>query len=185
MRAIRTSSFAVNCRTRSQEHRVALERPDRRGRLDQVPAVLFVIDEAANCRLDAMPQWAATVSGIGVQLVTVWQSKAQIEAVYGRQADAILTNHLSKLFFPGMSDQSGLDYVGALTGQEHVPSHLGGMRQDPWDRNPASSVPFLPANVLRQMRPGQALLVHGHLPPVQLRVRRHQPDLDRHRRSAV
>ena len=77
------------------------------------PAVLFVIDEAANCRLDAMPQWAATLSGLDIQLVTVWQSRAQIEAVYGRQADAILTNHLSKLFFPGMSDQSGLDYVGA------------------------------------------------------------------------
>ena len=100
------------------------------------PAILFVIDEAANCRLDALPQWAATISSLGIQLVTAWQSRAQIEAIYGPQTDAILTNHLSKLFFPGMSDQTGLQYVGALTGNEHLPALLRrrptGAVNEPW-----------------------------------------------------
>ncbi len=112
-----------------------------------MPAVLVVIDEAANCRLDALPQWAATVSGLGIQLVTVWQSRAQIEAVYGRQADAILTDHLSKLFFPGMSDQRGLDYLSALTGHEHVPSTLGHPAHPQANPNPPPS--GFPAGTLR------------------------------------
>lgn len=132
------------------------------------PAVLFVIDEAANCRLDALPQWAATVSGVGIQLVTAWQSRAQIEAVYGHQADAILTNHLSKLFFPGMSDQSGLTYVSALTGHEHIANTLGRGATTTHRPEPSTAVPVLPAHVLRQMRPGRALLVHGQLPPVEI-----------------
>ncbi len=60
-----------------------------------------------------------------MQLVTAWQSIAQIEAAYGRQAQAILTNHLTKLFFPGMSDAAGLDYLSRLLGDEHVPSRRG------------------------------------------------------------
>jgi type IV secretory pathway TraG/TraD family ATPase VirD4 len=33
----------------------------------------------------------------GVVLVTIWQSLAQIEGTYGREADTILTNHLTKV----------------------------------------------------------------------------------------
>ena len=44
-----------------------------------------------------LPSWASTLSGIGVQLVTAWQSVGQIEAAYGKQSQAILTNHLTKL----------------------------------------------------------------------------------------
>jgi type IV secretion system protein VirD4 len=75
------------------------------------PPVLVVIDEAATIRPDQLPSWAATLSGIGVQLVTAWQSVSQIEAAYRRDAPAIMTNHLTKLFFAGISDGPGLDYV--------------------------------------------------------------------------
>ena len=53
-------------------------------------------------------------------LVTVWQSKSQLEAIYAAHADTILTNHLTKLFFTGMSDTAGLDYVGRLTGHDRA-----------------------------------------------------------------
>ncbi len=135
------------------------------------PPLLLVIDEAATLRPDQLPSWAATLSGIGVQLVTAWQSIAQIEAAYGRQSQAILTNHLTKMFFPGMSDTAGLDYLSRLLGDEHVPSQLGSQAGSDGQRPSIMTVPVIPPAALRQMRTGDALLVHGSLPPAHLRVR--------------
>jgi type IV secretion system protein VirD4 len=134
------------------------------------PPLLLVIDEAATLRPDQLPSWAATLSGIGVQLVTAWQSIAQIEAAYGRQAQAILTNHMTKLFFPGMSDAAGLDYLSRLLGDEHVPSRLGSQGTDPHQPG-ITSVPLMPPAALRQLRSGDALVVHGSLPPAHVRIR--------------
>ena len=146
----------------------AFDRVSRlRRRLD--PTILLVLDEAANTPLRKLPEWASTVAGIGIQLVTVWQSKSQLEAIYGAHADTILTNHLTNLFFTGMSDTAGLDYVGRLTGQEHVPGYLGSDRPDVAGRVTPTQVALLAPNVVRQMRPGDALLVHGTLPPAHVR----------------
>ncbi len=150
----------------------AFERSSRmRTRLD--PTLLLVLDEAANTPLRKLPEWASTVAGIGIQLVTVWQSKSQLEAIYGSHADTILTNHLTKLFFTGMSDTAGLDYVGRLTGHEHVPGYLGTDRPDLGERVAPTQVTLLAPNVIRQMRPGDALLVHGTLPPAHIRPAKH------------
>jgi type IV secretion system protein VirD4 len=135
------------------------------------PPLLLVIDEAATLRPDQLPSWASTLSGIGVQLVTAWQSIAQIEAAYGRQAQAILTNHMTKLFFPGMSDAAGLDYLSRLLGDEHVPSRLGNQMDNGGHHLPITTVPVVPPAALRQMQTGDALLVHGSLPPAHLHVR--------------
>ena len=135
------------------------------------PPLLLVIDEAATLRPDQLPSWASTLSGVGVQLVTAWQSIAQIEAAYGRQAQAILTNHMTKLFFPGMSDAAGLDYLSRLLGDEHVPSRLGSQMDNGGHTSPITTVPLIPPAALRQLRTGDALLVHGSRPPAHLRVR--------------
>ena len=146
----------------------AFDRTSRqRTRLD--PTLLLVLDEAANTPLRKLPEWASTVAGIGIQLVSVWQAKSQLGAIYGAHADTILTNHLTKLFFTGMSDNAGLDYVGRLSGHEHVPGYLGTDPVDSRDRVQPTQVPLLAPNVVRQMRPGDALLVHGTLPPARSR----------------
>ncbi len=146
----------------------AFDRTSRqRARLDST--LLLVLDEAANTPLRKLPEWASTVAGIGIQLVTVWQSRSQLDAIYGAHADTILTNHLTKLFFAGMSDNSGLDYVGRLSGHEHVPGYLGTDHVDSRDRVQPTQVPLLAPNVVRQMRPGDALLVHGTIPPAHVR----------------
>ncbi|MDQ4068388.1 MAG: type IV secretory system conjugative DNA transfer family protein [Actinomycetota bacterium] len=146
----------------------AFERVSRvRRRLD--PTLLLVLDEAANTPVRKLPEWASTVAGIGIQLVTVWQSKSQLEAIYGAQADTILTNHLTKLFFTGMSDAAGLEYVGRLSGYEHVPGYLGSDKPDAAGRVTPTQVALLAPNVVRQIRPGDALLVHGTLPPAHVR----------------
>jgi hypothetical protein len=58
------------------------------------PPLLVVLDEAANiAQLRNLDALASTAAGLGVQLVTVWQDLAQIEARYGRRAQTILNNH--------------------------------------------------------------------------------------------
>jgi type IV secretion system protein VirD4 len=139
------------------------------------PRLLVLLDEAANTPLPKLPQWASTVTGAGVQLVTVWQSKAQLEQIYGRDADNVLTNHRTKLVYPsGLSDMATFEYVSALVGKEHVRSDLDEQSwnraaERPPARTPATAVPFVSASILRQMEVGDALLLHGELPPAWIR----------------
>lgn len=136
------------------------------------PRLLVVLDEAANTPLPKLPEWAATITGVGIQLVTVWQSKAQLDHAFGANADNVLTNHRTKLILPsGLSDRSTAEYVSALVGQEHVRADLHrSMQRSPHDsRNVAIAVPLLPTDILRRMRVGEALLLHGSLPPAWLR----------------
>jgi len=140
------------------------------------PTLLVVLDEAANTPLRQLPEWASTVAGHGVQLVTVWQSKAQIDSVYGdKKADTILTNHLSKVGFSGLSDRSSLEYFTYLLGDEQVASRsLSTPAQRRADRSVTESttgVALVAPHVLRQVRPGEAVLVHGTLPPAHLQSR--------------
>jgi type IV secretion system protein VirD4 len=136
------------------------------------PRLLVVLDEAANTPLPKLPEWAATITGVGIQLVTVWQSKAQLDHAFGANADNVLTNHRTKLILPsGLSDRSTAEYVSALVGQEHVRADLHrSMQRSPQDaRNVATAVPLFPADILRRMQVGEALLLHGSLPPAWLR----------------
>jgi type IV secretion system protein VirD4 len=152
------------------------------------PPLLIVIDEAGNTPLRSLPEYASTLAGLGVLLVTIWQSLAQLQASYGRQADTILTNHLTKVFYAGLSDEASLRYVGTVLGDEELES-----RSRAWDGRVghASSQlspttrPLAPAHVLRQMHPGDALLVHGTLPPAHLRTRPFFTDRALARRASV
>lgn len=144
------------------------------GRLDQ--QLLVVLDEAGNQRLDQLPEYASTVAGLGVQLVTIWQSVAQITRSYGKASGTVLTNHLSKLFFAGLSDQDSLEYVTRVLGEEEVESRdmsgdwLSFVRPNVMERT--NRVGLVQPHCLRQMVPGDALLVHGTLPPAHIRARR-------------
>lgn len=135
------------------------------------PRLLVVCDEAANTPLPKLPQWAATVTGAGIQLVTVWQSRAQLDETYGRQADSVLTNHRSKLFYPsGLTDTTTTDYLSVLSGTEHVRADLAPTPaftgQEAQGRpQVATAVPYASADVLRRLNVGDAYLVHGHLRP--------------------
>jgi type IV secretion system protein VirD4 len=153
----------------------AFERFNRTGDpLD--PRLLLLLDEAANTPLPKLPQWASTVTGAGLQLVTVWQSKAQLDQLYGTHADTVLTNHRTKLIYAsGLSDLATVQYVSDLVGLEHIPSELddprtptGADRQRGW---PSTAVPFVPASVLRRLDIGDALLLHGSSPLAWVRKR--------------
>ena len=138
--------------------------------------LLMVIDEAGNMPLAWLPEVASTCAGIGIVLVTIWQSKAQLDAAYGRLADSVLTNHLTKIVFAGASDTATLDYVSRLLGEEDVSSRStsfdvggGGRRSVSESTHREALAPF---HLLRQVQPGGAVLIHGTLPPAYLQGRR-------------
>lgn len=140
--------------------------------------LLMVIDEAGNMPLSWLPEVAATCAGIGILLVTIWQSKAQLDAAYGRLSDSVLTNHLTKIVFAGCSDAATLDYVSRLLGEEEV-QHRSlsydvaggtGRRSVSESSHREALTPF---HLLRQVRPGEAVLIHGTLPPAHLQARKY------------
>jgi len=148
---------------------------ERNGKENEpVGPVLVIVDEAGNWPLRNLAGLASTCAGIGLLLVLVYQSKAQIDAVYGRHADTVLSNCLTKVFFAGLSDESTLKYAEALLGSEHVVSRqvsvdvagAGGGRRSVSDS--AARTELMPMALLRQVRPGEALLLHNTLPPAHL-----------------
>lgn len=138
------------------------------------PPLLVVLDEAANVapvpELDAL---ASTAAGHGIQLVTIWQDMAQISARYGPRCATVVNNHRAKVVLSGISDPATLDHVSVLVGDEEVPQSS---TTTDADGRRATTESFLsrrlaPADALRRIRPGEGILVYGHLPPAALRLR--------------
>jgi type IV secretion system protein VirD4 len=145
----------------------------------ELPTTLLVLDEAANIPTRWLPNVASTCAGLGLVLVTIWQSKAQLDAAYGPLADSVLTNHGTKLIFSGASDLQTLEYAARLVGDEEITRQATSIDQDHGRRTlnlSQHAVPLLPGHVLRQSRVGHALLVHGTLPPAHLQTRPYYQD---------
>ncbi len=140
---------------------------------EPVGPILVVVDEAGNWPLRNLGALASTCAGIGIQLMLIYQSKAQIDAVYGHHADTIISNCLTKVFFAGLSDRSTLDYAEGLLGSEqvldrHSSVDVGGGTGRRSLSQSTTRAELLPMALLRQVRPGEALLIHNTLPPAHL-----------------
>ena len=138
------------------------------------PPLLLVLDECANIApLRDLATLASTGAGQGIQLVSVFQDIAQIYAVYGRDhAPTIVSNHRAKVILSGISDPQTLEYVSRLLGDEQVP--LTSSTSSAHGHSTTESFSFrhlAPSNVLREMRPGQGVLVYGHLAPTRIALR--------------
>jgi type IV secretion system protein VirD4 len=139
--------------------------------------LMIVIDEAAQLQIGWLPTEVSTIAALGAFFVTCWQNLAQVNYRYGPLADAVLSGHRTKCFFAGVDDPATLRYLATVLGQEHVKA-LGRSDDVPhwWsDRTGRRSVSeslhkedFAPANAIRQMYPGEAILLHGTLPPIHL-----------------
>jgi type IV secretory pathway TraG/TraD family ATPase VirD4 len=139
------------------------------------PPLLLVLDECANIApLRELATLASTGAGQGIQLVSVFQDMAQINAVYGRdRAPTIVSNHRAKIILSGIADAQTLDYVGRLLGDEEI-RQKSSTSGDQGRRSTTESVAYrtlAPSNTLREMRPGQGVLVYGHLAPARIRLR--------------
>lgn len=157
----------------SQVLLVAYERVMRLGRPLE-PPLLVVLDEAANVApLSELDAVAATAASHGIQLVTVWQDMAQVAARYGARAATVVNNHRAKVVLSGISDPATLDHVSVLVGDEEV-DQASTTTDAEGRRSTTRSVGsrrLAPADALRRIRPGEGVLVYGHLPPTRLRLR--------------
>jgi len=140
--------------------------------------LLLVIDEAANIApLPDLAQLASTARGVGIQLVTVWQDFAQIQARYGTFAQTVINNHRAKVVLAGISDTPTLDYISRLIGDEATV-------EESRSRNPDGGVsiteatrhrPLAPTADLRRADTGTGVLVYGNFLPARLHLRRFRP----------
>ena len=80
------------------------------------PPLLLVLDECANIApLRDLATLASTGAGQGIQLVSVFQDMAQINAVYGRdRAPTIVSNHRAKVILSGIADPQTLEYLSLI-----------------------------------------------------------------------
>jgi type IV secretion system protein VirD4 len=139
------------------------------------PPLLVVLDEAANIApLPDLDVIAATGAGHGVQLVTVLQDLAQAHDRWGRdRADTIVNNHRARVIAGGVGDERTLDYVNRVLGDTRV-RHESSTSGDPGRRSTTVSSafrPLAPGHVVREAKPGSALLLYGNLPPAWIRFR--------------
>jgi type IV secretion system protein VirD4 len=138
------------------------------------PRLGLFLDEAGNCAaLSDLDVLATTARGQGIQLVTVWHDKSQLEARYGPKASTILNNHRAKLFLSGLADLSALELGAKLIGDRALLERNRSMGSDGrHSTNESTSYrPLLPVEDLRRLRPGEGVLLYGHLRPTPVRLR--------------
>lgn len=148
------------------------------------PPLLLVLDEVGNTPLRELPELVSTLSGLGVQIVTIWQSITQVKSAYGDHAGTIIANHRTKVFFSGISDPDTFELAVRLVGDEQVVNRVASRELGLGERSGHKSLQestittaAVPGHVLRQQPTGTALLVHGTIPPAHLRTRSHLEDV--------
>jgi type IV secretion system protein VirD4 len=99
--------------------RMALDEQQRRVDEGSARRLLMVLDEAATvASLDELDQLAATVSGLGVTLVTVVQDFSQLVARWGPRAATIVNNHTTRVVLAGLADPTVGKYLPELVETE-------------------------------------------------------------------
>lgn len=138
------------------------------------PPILVVLDEAANIApLRDLDTLASTAASHGIQLVSVFQDIAQISSRYAERWQTVVNNHRAKIVLSGVSDTQTLQYASQLLGDEEV-MHSSVTRGGHGSRSTTESIAMrslAPAHVLRSIRPGEGVLVYGHLPAARIRLR--------------
>jgi type IV secretion system protein VirD4 len=138
------------------------------------PPLLVVLDEVANIApLPNLDGLASTAAGQGIQLITVVQDLAQMRARWGDRAATIVNNHRAKIVGAGISDTETLQYLARLLGDQEI-TQVSATAGENGRRSTTESSAFrtlAPAHLVREGKPGTALLVYGNLPPARLRLR--------------
>jgi type IV secretory pathway TraG/TraD family ATPase VirD4 len=119
--------------------------------------------------------------------VTVWHDKSQLEARYGTKASTILNNHRAKLFLSGLADLSALELGAKLIGDRALVERNRSMGSDGrHSLNESTSYrPLLPVEDLRRLRPGEGVLLYGHLRSTPIRLRPWYEPREQARRDRV
>jgi type IV secretion system protein VirD4 len=150
----------------------AYERATRAGGRLELP-LLLCLDEAGNVApLPNLAEVASTAPSHNIQLVSIFHDLAQARSRYGKQAETVVNAHRARLLLPGVADLETLRYFSGLAGEEEIrdtsrTTGAGGTNRTTARRRR----PLIAPEALRQMGPGEALLLYGRIPPARIRLR--------------
>jgi type IV secretion system protein VirD4 len=136
--------------------------------------LLLCLDELGNVApLPNLSEIASTAPSHNIQLVSIFHDLAQARARYGQQAETVINSHRARMLLPGVADLATLQYFSGLVGdqiarEETRTTGSGGYQHRSEHQ---SRRPLAPAEHLRQLPDGHALLLYGRLPPTIVRLR--------------
>jgi len=135
----------------------------------QIKPFVLYMDELAN--IGKIPHYAEHISlvrGQGIALIQAIQSYSQLSAVYDPQdAQTILTNSTTKIFYPGMGKPE-CEYASQLLGTTTVTvksKSISSERHETAHENVAKR-PLMNPEDIRQLKRGDLIVVSGNLPPM-------------------
>ncbi len=137
----------------SQAADAALARAASSGGGTLSPPLLVVIDGTVHCTPPTVLDQLANAgsSGAGIQVLSLFTGLMQLERAFGReQALRTADNHRARLALPSLDDTPTLSYLSSIS------------------RDGGSWIPALQG--------GEAVLLHGELPPLSLTLRPWQSD---------
>jgi type IV secretory pathway TraG/TraD family ATPase VirD4 len=146
------------------------------------PPLLVCLDEAANCApLRRLDRVASAGANQGIKLASFWQDEGQIVKVYGpERARTVISNHTTRIFLPGVSDDQTLRSLSEAIGDHRVrqvtTSHPAGLatRVSTSGRRSTSTSytdqRLAPVAWLRNQPEGTAIVLTGRVKPMRLTV---------------
>ncbi|HEY1971122.1 MAG TPA: TraM recognition domain-containing protein, partial [Pseudonocardia sp.] len=150
---------------------LALTYPTRR--LD--PPATAVLDELPNATpLPDLPDIISDSAGRGVLIHWAAQSLAQLEDTFTpARARQLLDNTTTLTTFGSLKDPRALEWLSTLAGHHDKPRyqhHTDGLLTPGRSSIGTETVPtYRPANI-RELPPGQVIVIHRHLRPIQART---------------
>jgi type IV secretion system protein VirD4 len=141
------------------------------GRLEL--ALLLCLDEAGNVApLPNLAEIASTAPSHNIQLVSIFHDLAQARGRYRQQAETVVNSHRARMLLPGVADLDTLRYFAGLTGEEEARDRSYTSGSEGTTRSVGRRRrPLIAPEALRQLHEGQALLLYGRMPPVQVGLR--------------
>lgn len=142
------------------------------GRLD--PPMTAVLDEAANvCRISDLPDLYSHLGSRGINIVTLLQSYRQGVRVWGEAGmDALWGAATIKLLGAGLDDADFVEKVSRLVGEHDVSTVSYSRSKDGRSRSTSYRLErILPADRIRALPKGTALLLATGIKPAMIRLR--------------
>jgi type IV secretion system protein VirD4 len=136
--------------------------------------LLLCLDELGNIApLPNLSEIASTAPSHNIQLVSIFHDLAQARARYGQHAETVINSHRARMLLPGAADLATLQYFSGLVGEQiaREETHTTGSGGYRHRSEHQSRRPLAPAEQLRQLPDGHALLLYGRLPPTTVRLR--------------
>lgn len=134
------------------------------GRLD--PPLSLRLDEAALICPVPLDRWTADMGGRGVNIVALFQSRAQLLDRYGpAKAAVILNNSGARLLFGGTADRDDLGYWSTLAGERDEPITTTDMHGRVASRS-VRRVPVLAPAQLANLPARRVVVFTRDMPPV-------------------